>query len=110
MCFSKLVSYLLPPLPKNVYLVIARSISQITAHVIENSITHGMCYRKSITHGMCYRKSGIQISAVITAKYKCSYSLVNITDNGSIRMSTSMFWRSKKTLKSILERSKVCRH
>ena len=40
---------------------------------------------------MWYKKLSMQISAAITEKCICSYSLVNITENGTIRVFTSMF-------------------
>ena len=49
---------------------------------------------------MCFRKFSMQICAAIIEKYIFSYSSVNITDtmdNGTKRVSKSMFCRSKKS-------------
>ena len=46
---------------------------------------------------MCFRQFSMQISAVITDKCIFSYSSVNITDNGTIMVSTLMFDYTEKT-------------
>ena len=56
---------------------------------------------------MCFIKFNMQISAAITEKCISIYSSVNITDDGTKRVSTPMFLGPMKTVKTFLERSGV---